>query len=320
MQASLRERSRIARHIRRAESRARTRDLSTLTRVQRLIRELLLGEVAAYVEDGRFPKNREFPWKMPVFVDGEGTRCAMAHLMEVGGAADLVERIRNTSNFAFVRELAHMPEVASWLEAAGLDVDEAALIQPQYCQSSYSDCLCDESWSQPYPQASGVLEVTITAAQTARIDAVYGDGLGHQVGDVIGVYETSVGATMLIPLQKASDAGVADAGAGDAGAAGAHCNECLTGVKLDAAGRPSGCSWNETVKKLPISKQQAADALRAKSCSSSLQSVDPGWQQKPPCSSGCNTSGEAPESVAILLSVVSAVVALRAARNARKRG
>src|SRR6516164_5617077 len=81
--ASLREQRRIARHIRRARSAAHKRDLSGLTRVQRMIRELLLGEVAAYVEDGRFPKNREFPWKMPVFVDDQGTRCAMAHLMEV---------------------------------------------------------------------------------------------------------------------------------------------------------------------------------------------------------------------------------------------
>ena len=67
---------------------------------------------------------------MPYFIDADGTRCAMAHLLELGGAAALVARIANEKNNAFVEELANGQELPAWLDASGLSVAEAARIQP----------------------------------------------------------------------------------------------------------------------------------------------------------------------------------------------
>jgi hypothetical protein len=108
-----------------------------------LVRKLLLEELALYREAGRFPKNRVFANAfMPCFIDGEGTRCAMAHLLEVGGASKLAAEIAATRNYAFIAELADDPRLVAWLDAAGITVGEAARIQPGYCPSPANSCIC----------------------------------------------------------------------------------------------------------------------------------------------------------------------------------
>ena len=111
------ETRRIQEHLEGAEMLARSRALGTLSAMQRATRELLLEELAAYREAGRFPMNPDFDVATPYFIDGSGTRCAMAHLMEVGGAADLVASIAATRNNAFVTDLADDPRVVAWLDA-----------------------------------------------------------------------------------------------------------------------------------------------------------------------------------------------------------
>lgn len=69
------------------------RAITTEIIVQRLVRALLLQALAEYRAAGRFPKNRDFAQKTPYFIDANGTRCAMAHLMELGGEPDLVAAI-----------------------------------------------------------------------------------------------------------------------------------------------------------------------------------------------------------------------------------
>ena len=98
--------TRVAAHIAHAMQQAAQRDLSQLTHVQKLIRSLLLEELERYRGAGRFPKNPDFAERTPYFIDAEGTRCAMAHLMEVGGEKQLVDRISTARNNARVKELA----------------------------------------------------------------------------------------------------------------------------------------------------------------------------------------------------------------------
>jgi hypothetical protein len=306
-----RERRRVARHLLRAEKTARTRDVSNLDHVRQLIRSLLLDALADYRREGRFPKNTDFPWAMPSFIDRNGTRCAMAHLLELGGAGDLVKYVHENMNFAFVRELAHMPEVTAWLDAAGLTVEEAALIQPTYCDIAYSDCVCDVGPIAATP-ATGVLEGKLSNG-TVRVDAVYGNGGGFAVGDVVKVFaqNSKEGDTILVPIT--SDVKKPDAGA-DAGAMGS-----LNALALDGAGRPTTCSYNDTVRKLPVSKDQVVAALQSKSCKDTMANIDKQWMERPPCSGGCfcDTSGtpHANASVGILLAVVGALVAMRARRR-----
>jgi hypothetical protein len=84
-------------------------------------------------ERGRFPKNRDFPGqRVPYFIDADGTRCAMAHLIECAGDSGLVARVARTRNNARVRELADDPELVAWLDRNGITLREAARIQPQY--------------------------------------------------------------------------------------------------------------------------------------------------------------------------------------------
>ncbi|AKF09429.1 hypothetical protein DB32_006578 [Sandaracinus amylolyticus] len=110
-----RERERVARHIERAERAAMAQDVSSLSRLQRMVRSLLLRELAQYRRDARFPQNRGFAEPTPYFVDAEGTRCAMAHLLEVGGETELVARVARERNNAWVRELADEPRLIAWL-------------------------------------------------------------------------------------------------------------------------------------------------------------------------------------------------------------
>src|SRR5882762_11207175 len=91
--------ARIQAHILGAEQMAAQRDLSGLTPSARKARLRLLRELRAYRERGVFPKNRDFPGRRaPYFIDAHGVRCAMAHLIEFAGGADLVQHVAHTRN------------------------------------------------------------------------------------------------------------------------------------------------------------------------------------------------------------------------------
>src|SRR6185295_2199400 len=134
IEAGRMETARVAHHIAGAERVvAKARPGRAPDRMKGIVRALLLEELVAYRERGVFPRNRDFSDRpMPYLVDANGIRCAMAHLMELGGAATLVARLAHERNNAFVRELADEPQLLAWLDAAGLDVAEAARIQPSY--------------------------------------------------------------------------------------------------------------------------------------------------------------------------------------------
>jgi hypothetical protein len=184
MLASVMEQSRVARHIERAVVNAR-RSRPPRDRVKALVRALLLGELARYRRRGVFPKNRDFPERaMPYFVDADGTRCAVAHLLEVGGQAALVAKIARERNNAFVRELADEPELLAWLDAAGMSVEEAAAIQPTYCDVPAAS-ICGGAFQTRVVNAAGVAEVRPEGVGMGTVVAIYGDGAGLNVGDKV---------------------------------------------------------------------------------------------------------------------------------------
>jgi len=138
---------RIQEHLTGAEQLLLGADTAHLTSEQRLARETNIKVLQAYRDNGVFPRNLDFQWKrMPYFVDDRGVRCAMAELIASSGRIDLVDRVQRTQNNAFVRELASDVELASWLEASGLSVEEAARVQPGYGNffESYSSTISPE--------------------------------------------------------------------------------------------------------------------------------------------------------------------------------
>jgi hypothetical protein len=99
---------------------------------QRAERRRMIAFLREYIDAGRFPINDVRPQRTSIFVDAAGNRCAMAALIERTGQGALVARIARTNNLARVHALAGDVELARWLTAHGLTVDEASRVQPGY--------------------------------------------------------------------------------------------------------------------------------------------------------------------------------------------
>lgn len=300
MDARSAEIARVTHHIERAEGHAARRDVSRLGHVQRLVRRLLLQELARYRAGGRFPSNRDFGERTPYFVDASGVRCAMAHLLELGGAGSLVERIARERNHAWVRELVDEPRLLAWLDAAGLSVEEAAAIQPAYC-SAVTDCVCGGDFSfvsYPVP-ARGVLEGIVEASGVARVERTYGDALGIAIGAEVQLTGSfPAGTRILAPIDSAAEA--------------RHDAIALDGDGLYA------CRSQGVTQAPDLDAEQFAQAVMASDCAAALRAMDAGWQQRQGCEGddpfpaedrGCSAGSDAEAaSIGVLLALVAAVV------------
>ncbi len=136
-------------------------------------------ELDRYRRAKNFPKNRALPGMMvPIFVDDEGTHCAMGHLIARSGDVDIVQHIRETLNYASIVQMGHVDQLLAWLEENGLSAEEAAMIQPAYCDAP-ATCIC-------YDQTSTVVEGDIVSSDTSvMVTAVHGADQGVMVGDTI---------------------------------------------------------------------------------------------------------------------------------------
>jgi hypothetical protein len=155
-----REDARLQRHFSSTLAALSRRDVSHLPRATRSRRDHLLRVLAAYAQHGRFPRNPNFARHTPYFIDASETRCAMAHLIEGSGDRELVERVAQTRNNAFVRQLQADLALRAWLSWAGLTMREAARIQPAYCFVTKGEaCFCQSvgsstGWSMAPSRAS----------------------------------------------------------------------------------------------------------------------------------------------------------------------
>jgi hypothetical protein len=125
--------TRIQEHLRTVESELLRRDLFHLSVRQQSARMQHIQLLREYRERGLFPHNHDNPERqLPFFVDHQGTHCAVAYLLARSGRSDLVQRVAQGRNNAYVAELADDPEMVAWLDSAGLSLQEAARIQPMY--------------------------------------------------------------------------------------------------------------------------------------------------------------------------------------------
>lgn len=96
-------------------------------------RAKLLAHFDAYIAKGTTPKNEHLPWRTPVFIDDEGTICAVGYLIEQSAGRPVAEKIAASHRYAYLEEIAKaMPEVQHWVEQSGFTLEELASIQPGY--------------------------------------------------------------------------------------------------------------------------------------------------------------------------------------------
>jgi len=300
MLAAAAEQRRVAAHIARAERAARA-ELPPLDPLRRRVRRLLRDALEGCRRAGRFPGGPGLAEPTPVFIDAHGTRCAMAHLLELGGEAALAARIARERNLARVRELADESRLWAWLAAAGLTLEEAAAIQPVYCWIK-SECICDY-YGYPVP-AAGVLDGTVVqvdanGAVRMRVDLIYGAGTGYHVGDELGVVlvrgPPSVGNRVLIPIGGPEDLG------------------------LPVVDGKYTCRAGYVAKSLTV--DQFVAAVTSSDCAQTLAGFDPDWAAlpandvcMPPPQSGCAVSGGSAGDITpfgILLALLAGLVARR---------
>jgi antitoxin component YwqK of YwqJK toxin-antitoxin module len=95
----------------------------------------ILGDFDAYIAKYTTPKNDHVPWRTPVFIDDEGTICAVGYLIQQSVNPDLPKKIAKLHRYDFIEDIARdMPEVKAWVDGSGFTLDEIASIQPAYTE------------------------------------------------------------------------------------------------------------------------------------------------------------------------------------------
>ncbi len=95
-------------------------------------RRTQIERLRAYIDRGEFPRNLHRPFgPIPYFVDVDGTRCAVGHLMDMDGWRRDVEAIARANNHVYVADVTSGPLV-DWIRTSGLTQEECARIQPSY--------------------------------------------------------------------------------------------------------------------------------------------------------------------------------------------
>lgn len=125
------EAERIAKHLHLVAAYERAHTPEGLSAAARANRASLLNELDRYADRGRFPQNHVLPIRNPVFIDPQGTACAVGQLMIESGNKELAERIQHEMNLAYVHDM-RRDDVFAWAGEHGFSEDELAWIQPGY--------------------------------------------------------------------------------------------------------------------------------------------------------------------------------------------
>ena len=125
------EAGRIATHLHMVAAFERAHSPEGLSAASLAQRTLLLEKLDAYADRGRFPQNHVLPVRNPVFIDPNGTACAVGQLMIESGSGSLAQLIHEEINLAYVHDM-RRADVDAWAGEHGFTEDELAWIQPGY--------------------------------------------------------------------------------------------------------------------------------------------------------------------------------------------
>lgn len=99
-------------------------------------RKQMIQWLTEYREQGNFPQNYFHPGRVPVFIDENGTHCAVGYLMQQSGEEEMAQRISKTHHYDWVKDIKD-ENLGTWQDASGLSLEELKLIQGAY--ESYAD-------------------------------------------------------------------------------------------------------------------------------------------------------------------------------------
>lgn len=94
-------------------------------------RKQLIQTLASYREQKVYPQNHYHSYRRPYFIDNHGTACAVGHLLQQSGYADVAKKISSEMNFAYLLDMPYK-EIGQWADQHSFTLDELALIQPAY--------------------------------------------------------------------------------------------------------------------------------------------------------------------------------------------
>ncbi len=96
-------------------------------------RKELLSDLDDYIAKGTTPSNAHLPWRSPVFIDDDGTICAVGYLIERASGRPMAETIARDHRYDYLEDIAaKVPAVAQWIADSGFTMNELASIQPGY--------------------------------------------------------------------------------------------------------------------------------------------------------------------------------------------
>ena len=90
-----------------------------------------IARLSIYKDIGRFPLNHRILGSIPTFIDHRGVPCAVGHLMQQSGHAQLAANISAANNNIYIEEIESGPAL-DWILFSGLTREECAVIQPSY--------------------------------------------------------------------------------------------------------------------------------------------------------------------------------------------
>lgn len=125
----------------------------------------MIGLLEGYREAGRFPINYYRYERIPVFIDQDGTHCAVAYLLQQTGNEELAQRIAAAGNYAWVKDI-HEAGLLEWQKTSGLSIEELKLIQGAY--DSYMPNGFFLANKYEIPQKPGVMQVYFNNKYTGK--------------------------------------------------------------------------------------------------------------------------------------------------------
>lgn len=122
---------RIQRHLLEVYKTLSTNQPATLTYEQIQLRKKHLEVLNDYALSGEFPRNTGHILRTPYFVDNYNTPCAVANLLVHDDQTELVNALKASYNFNYLRDMPQQP-IEQWAMHNGFEVWELAWIQPAY--------------------------------------------------------------------------------------------------------------------------------------------------------------------------------------------
>ncbi len=243
---------RIATHLAFAEQVLRAADVSHLSPARQSARAELLAVLEDYIASRRFPLPEAMHGRLPAFVDREGTRCAVAALVDHAAGRNATARIDARFHDAFIADIDDRALELLAAEAA-LSRAELALIQPTY------------HYLPPPPPIVWQADLTGEAAVASTpgdhpvrglvgLDARWEGRRNEFIGDPIVAVDADVGVESGVRVPYAVSARIgtemlwfAGSLVGACGPCSAHRTGILAGVRLDGDGARVPNAWTVPV-------------------------------------------------------------------------